>query len=124
MSLKIFRMDQEYIIPNFLRSCFTFVFYYFYLFHLICMSYKLELKIQFYEKLGFYQMKEIVEYYTIDGTLHNCYLYAKFINGNYRSLYNVFYDMWRRYISPILFSEKLVQDSECSGTSRKGNTDR
>ena len=61
MSLKIFRMDQEYIIPNFLRSCFTFVFYYFYLFHLICMSYKLELKIQFYEKWKFSTWRTIAD---------------------------------------------------------------
>jgi ribosomal protein S18 acetylase RimI-like enzyme len=37
--------------------------------------------IRFYEKLGFYRVQEIANYYTIDGKLHGCYLYAKYYHG-------------------------------------------
>ena len=40
--------------------------------------------IKFYEKLGFRRITEIKDYYVIDGTNYNCYLYAKFLNGAYR----------------------------------------
>mmetsp|Transcript_6171 Transcript_6171/g.11685 ORF Transcript_6171/g.11685 Transcript_6171/m.11685 type:complete len:332 (-) Transcript_6171:520-1515(-) len=43
--------------------------------------------IQFYERLGFYRIEEIQDYYLIDGSKYNCYLYAYFINGNRPSLY-------------------------------------
>ena len=73
--------------------------------------------IEFYEKLGFYQIQEIVDYYTIDGKLHDCYLYAKFINGNYRSLYSVLYNVWHRYFAPILFTEKRILNDESNANS-------
>jgi histone acetyltransferase MCC1 len=39
--------------------------------------------IRFYEdKLGFYQVQEIQDYYSIDGHPYNCFLYAKFYHGN------------------------------------------
>jgi len=38
--------------------------------------------IRFYENLGFHRVKEIKDYYTIDGKLYNCYLYAKYYHGN------------------------------------------
>lgn len=37
--------------------------------------------IRFYEKLGFYKVQEIPNYYTIDGKLYGCYLYAKYYHG-------------------------------------------
>lgn len=39
--------------------------------------------IHFYEKLGFYRVKEIQDYYKIDGKNHNCYLYAKYFHGKF-----------------------------------------
>lgn len=38
--------------------------------------------IRFYEeRLGFFQVQEISNYYTIDEEFHNCYLYAKYFHG-------------------------------------------
>ena len=37
--------------------------------------------IKFYERLGFWRVQEIPDYYTIDGQNYNCYLYAKYFNG-------------------------------------------
>jgi ribosomal protein S18 acetylase RimI-like enzyme len=38
--------------------------------------------IRFYEdKLGFWKVQEIPDYYTIDGEHYNCYLYAKYFHG-------------------------------------------
>jgi ribosomal protein S18 acetylase RimI-like enzyme len=37
--------------------------------------------IRFYEKLGFYRVQEIPNYYTIEGKLYGCYLYAKYYHG-------------------------------------------
>ena len=37
--------------------------------------------IRFYERLGFYRIEEIPNYYSIDDKNYNCYLYAKYING-------------------------------------------
>eukprot|EP00979_Chaetoceros_neogracilis_P000307 scaffold75_cov239-Chaetoceros_neogracile.AAC.11 len=36
--------------------------------------------IKFYEKLGFYRIEEIEDYYKIDDAHYNCYLYAYFVN--------------------------------------------
>mmetsp|Transcript_32319 Transcript_32319/g.43006 ORF Transcript_32319/g.43006 Transcript_32319/m.43006 type:complete len:381 (-) Transcript_32319:200-1342(-) len=38
--------------------------------------------IQFYERLGFVRVKEIEDYYRINGKNHNCYLYARYFHGN------------------------------------------
>ena len=47
--------------------------------------------IQFYEKLGFLKVEEMENYYLIDGQNYNCYLYAKYFNGNrgHLSLYKI-----------------------------------
>lgn len=37
--------------------------------------------IAMYEKLGFYRVQEIANYYWINDELHNCYLYAKYFHG-------------------------------------------
>jgi ribosomal protein S18 acetylase RimI-like enzyme len=39
--------------------------------------------LRFYEKLGFHRVKLIPNYYTIDGRLRNCYIYAKYFHGAY-----------------------------------------
>lgn len=39
--------------------------------------------IRFYEKLGFYRVTEIRNYYLIDDEHYNCYLYAKYFHGNW-----------------------------------------
>mmetsp|Transcript_36923 Transcript_36923/g.89670 ORF Transcript_36923/g.89670 Transcript_36923/m.89670 type:complete len:365 (-) Transcript_36923:1519-2613(-) len=38
--------------------------------------------IRFYERLEFWRVQEIEDYYTIDGKKYNCYLYARYFNGN------------------------------------------
>ena len=43
--------------------------------------------IRFYERLGFYRIEEIRDYYTIDDKKYNCYLYAKFVNGKSRFIH-------------------------------------
>jgi ribosomal protein S18 acetylase RimI-like enzyme len=40
-----------------------------------------ESAIRFYERLGFWRVQEIPDYYTIDGQNYNCYLYAKYFHG-------------------------------------------
>jgi len=47
--------------------------------HVITLN---EAAIRFYEnKLGFWRVQEIQDYYTIDGEHYNCYLYAKYFHG-------------------------------------------
>jgi ribosomal protein S18 acetylase RimI-like enzyme len=47
--------------------------------HVITLN---EPAISFYEnKLGFWKVQEIQDYYTIDGSRYNCYLYAKYFHG-------------------------------------------
>ena len=43
--------------------------------------------IQFYEKLGFYRVKTIRDYYTIDGVNYDCYLYAAYFHGTCIMIY-------------------------------------
>ena len=38
--------------------------------------------IRFYERLGFYRVEEIPDYYEIEGRKFSSYLYAKYYNGN------------------------------------------
>lgn len=38
--------------------------------------------IRFYEKLGFYRLREIPNYYTINDEKYDCYLYVKFFNND------------------------------------------
>mmetsp|Transcript_635 Transcript_635/g.1003 ORF Transcript_635/g.1003 Transcript_635/m.1003 type:complete len:293 (-) Transcript_635:990-1868(-) len=63
--------------------------------------------IRFYEKLGFYRVAEIKDYYTIDDERHNCYLYARYYNGNYGRrdyLYmvtNFVTTVWRHITTPF-----------------------
>ena len=48
--------------------------------------------IRLYEKLGFYRVQEIPDYYDIDGEKYPCFLYAKYYHGNrgHRAIYRVF----------------------------------
>lgn len=41
-----------------------------------------ESAIRFYERLGFYRVEEIPDYYEIDGQKYASYLYAKYFHGN------------------------------------------
>ena len=45
--------------------------------------------IRFYEKLGFYRVSTISDYYTIDGKNYDCYLYAKYYHGTYSSISHI-----------------------------------
>jgi ribosomal protein S18 acetylase RimI-like enzyme len=60
--------------------------------------------IRLYEKLGFCRVQEIVNYYSIEGKKHNCFLYAKHLNGNrchfgvINFITNVFSSMWNKLI--------------------------
>jgi ribosomal protein S18 acetylase RimI-like enzyme len=63
--------------------------------------------ITFYERLGFYRVKEIENYYRIDGKLYSCYLYARYFNGN-RGHWDVYYVMrkmlssvWQTFTKPL-----------------------
>lgn len=42
--------------------------------------------IRMYEQLGFYRVQEIENYYSIDDTLHNCFLYAKYYHGAWKNV--------------------------------------
>jgi len=63
--------------------------------------------IKFYEKLGFYRVKEIEDYYSIEGKHYNCYLYARYLNGNRGHLSllqlvtNLVHSFWKRISSPL-----------------------
>ena len=66
--------------------------------------------IRLYERLGFYRVKELVNYYSIDGKRYNCYLYAKYVNGNRGHLglmmivSQAFATLWKNLIAaPINF---------------------
>ena len=60
--------------------------------------------IQFYEKLGFYRVRLISNYYTIDGKLRHCYLYAKYFHGNsgHLTLFDIvkrgIHSLWRTLV--------------------------
>ena len=70
--------------------------------------------IEFYKKLGFYQVEEIQDYYIIDEKKYDSFLYAKYFHGNrghftiYTILSNMLSAVWRTVSSPvysILFQE-------------------
>jgi histone acetyltransferase MCC1 len=52
--------------------------------------------IRMYERLGFYRVQEIPQYYNIEGQLHPCYLYATYFHGNrgHRSMYKLAQSTW------------------------------
>ena len=64
--------------------------------------------IRFYEKLGFYRVKEMKNYYCIDGQNYNCYVYAKYYHGNfgqldyYYLLTTLISNLWRRVTGPFM----------------------
>jgi len=63
--------------------------------------------IRFYEKLGFCRVTEIKDYYTINDQGYNCYLYAKYFNGNngqrdyYYMITNFMSTVWRQFMNPF-----------------------
>lgn len=64
--------------------------------------------IRFYEKLGFYRVKEMKNYYCIDNQSYNCYVYAKYYHGNqgqldyYYLLTTIIANIWRRVTEPFM----------------------
>ena len=62
-----------------------------------------EAAIRFYERLGFYFVEEVPDYYDIDGRKYSSYLYAKYLNGNrghrdlFRALSRVFLAFLRQF---------------------------
>eukprot|EP01083_Nonionella_stella_P145929 458319_1 len=69
--------------------------------------------IRFYEKLGFYRMEEIKDYYKINGEMHSCYLYAYFINGNRRSLYDILYQACNNVVNKLKRALPLTTNHPC-----------
>jgi ribosomal protein S18 acetylase RimI-like enzyme len=87
--------------------------------HVITYNYA---AIRLYERLGFYRIKEIVNYYSIEGKKYNCFLYAKYLNGNrgHLGLINILSDallnLWRHVITkPINF---IIEATGVSNNSR------
>ena len=64
--------------------------------------------IRFYEKLGFYRVTEMKDYYRIDDKNYNCYIYAKYYHGNrgqldyYYLLTRLVSNIWKRVTEPFL----------------------
>lgn len=58
--------------------------------------------IRFYEKMGFYRMDEIEDYYNINGKTYSCYLYARFFHGNRPTILKILSHFWNRFISPLI----------------------
>jgi ribosomal protein S18 acetylase RimI-like enzyme len=63
--------------------------------------------IRFYEKLGFYRVTEMKDYYRINDQNHNCFVYAKYYHGNqgrkdyYYLLTSLVSSIWRKVTSPF-----------------------
>lgn len=70
--------------------------------------------IRFYEKLGFYRVTEMKDYYRIDDKNYNCYIYAKSFHGNrthidyYYLLTNLVTSIWRTVTTPFLDYRSLT----------------
>jgi histone acetyltransferase MCC1 len=86
--------------------------------------------IHMYERLGFYRVQEIPNYYTIDLVPRNCYLYAKYYHGNrghrafskwIQAKFVMFWSfclymssLWKNHITDLLF---LCDDSATTTTT-------
>jgi histone acetyltransferase MCC1 len=64
--------------------------------------------IRFYEKLGFYRVTELKDYYRIDDKSFNCFVYAKYYHGN-QGRVNLYYlvtsflsSLWNRVMEPFM----------------------
>lgn len=84
--------------------------------------------IRFYEqRLGFWRVQEIPDYYTIDDHHYNCFLYAKYFHGNrghldvFKILSWLISSMWKKVKEPLSF---LVQGSVGGGRGGGGGTAR
>lgn len=78
--------------------------------------------IRLYEKLGFYRVQEIVNYYSIGNKKYNCYLYAKYLNGNrgHLGFLNVISEalasLWKQFVTvPMNY---LIDATGASNSSR------
>jgi histone acetyltransferase MCC1 len=92
--------------------------------------------IHMYERLGFYRVQEIPNYYTIDLVPRNCYLYAKYYHGNrgHRALskliqakFFMFWSfclymssLWKNHITDLLF---ICDDTATATTTSTNNDD-
>eukprot|EP00525_Craspedostauros_australis_P007645 CAMPEP_0198134678 /NCGR_PEP_ID=MMETSP1442-20131203/60199_1 /TAXON_ID= /ORGANISM="Craspedostauros australis, Strain CCMP3328" /LENGTH=466 /DNA_ID=CAMNT_0043795825 /DNA_START=307 /DNA_END=1704 /DNA_ORIENTATION=+ len=65
--------------------------------------------IRFYERLGFWRVKLIHDYYTINGEKRHCYLYARYFHGNtghltaYIVISAYLHALWKRIKSPLTY---------------------
>lgn len=66
--------------------------------------------IRLYEKLGFYRVEEIENYYTIDGRHYNAFLFAKYFHGNrgHRDLFSLLRESARTLWKAMAASLPLV----------------
>lgn len=80
-----------------------------------------ETAIRFYERLGFYRVEEIPDYYDIDGKKYASYLYAKYFNGN-RGHFSVLRVMGRALLAFLRHLTYWIPNgTELSNTSGKNN---
>mmetsp|Transcript_27124 Transcript_27124/g.45220 ORF Transcript_27124/g.45220 Transcript_27124/m.45220 type:complete len:297 (-) Transcript_27124:749-1639(-) len=74
--------------------------------------------IRFYEKLGFYRVTEMKDYYKIDDQSFNCYVYAKYYHGNqgqkdyYYLLTSLVSSIWKKVTSPFLLSTENCESKD------------
>lgn len=78
--------------------------------------------IRMYEKLGFYRVQEIPNYYNIDGVgLRSSYLYAKYYHGNrgHLAFSKLFYNAWSMFYKSVMSRDtwSLLLSKLCSSFS-------
>lgn len=81
-----------------------------------------EAAIRFYEKLGFYRVTEMKDYYRIDDQNFNCYVYAKYYHGNqgqkdyYYLLTSLVSTIWKKVTGPFALGSA---ERQCSSSSKQ-----
>ena len=67
--------------------------------------------IRLYKRLGFSEVSEIKNYYSINGVNYNCYLYSRYFNGNrgHKTIYDVIFDFASLVIKSV-FPWRLRED--------------
>lgn len=81
--------------------------------------------IRFYEKLGFYRVAEMKDYYRIDDKNYNCYIYARAFHGNrthidyYHLLSNLVTTIWRTVTTPFTDYRALTNGANGSGNNSR-----
>jgi ribosomal protein S18 acetylase RimI-like enzyme len=85
--------------------------------------------IRFYEKLGFYRVLQIDDYYDINGEKHACFLYAKYFHGNrghrdvFKMLSRALWSVWKHVTTSVINTALLVSSSSSNsaGTSNSSS---